>query len=324
MYSSARDDGEATHRSGFQRAPGWYWPDDVPTAAPKANTSSSQAARSQSHTGSQAPPHTDQGSQSSSSSSRRRTHWPPRQCRICLETVQPTTHVPSENLPGFLKSTPNVTYEDENGRLIRPCLCKGSSKYVHEGCLQAWRHADPSYGRRNYWQCPTCNFKYRLARMGWGKWVASTAAQITMTVMILLITVFLLGFIADPIIGLYVEPWSILTPSSRSVYYDDDGPTTWSEHFMKGFAGMGVIGFLKVILASPLSYFRFGGGGRRRGRATGRDRVEQVSWIIIVVGVGTALAAIYKGVRAWSRRVLEKAGERVMDVQQDDDGDDDE
>lgn len=34
--------------------------------------------------------------------------------------------------------------------------------------------------------------------------------------------------------------------------------------------------------------------------------------------------AIYKGVRAWSRRTLEKAGERVMDVQGDDDDDDEE
>lgn len=50
---------------------------------------------------------------------------------------------------------------------------------------------------------------------------------------------------------------------------------------------MGVLGFLKVLIASPLSYFRIGGG---RGRNTGRDRYEQVSWIIILIGVGTFLA----------------------------------
>ena len=31
---------------------------------------------------------------------------------------------------------------------------------------------------------------------------------------------------------------------------------------------------------------------------------------------------VFKGVRAWSRRALEKAGERVMDVHGDDDDDD--
>jgi hypothetical protein len=150
--------------SGFQRAPGWYWPDDVPKndSQPHSSAPPGESSRSQ-HDG-----------QSSQQHRPRRTHWPPRQCRICLDTVHPTTHMPSENIPGFLRSQPNVTYEDENGRLIRPCMCKGTAKFVHEGCLQAWRHADPTYGRRNYWQCPTCGFKYRLARLGMGRWVAST------------------------------------------------------------------------------------------------------------------------------------------------------
>jgi hypothetical protein len=38
----------------------------------------------------------------------------------------------------------------------------------------------------------------------------------------------------------------------------------------------------------------------------------------------TYIQAVYKGVRAWSRRTLEKAGERVMDVQGDNDDDQDE
>lgn len=150
--------------------------------------------------------------------------------------------------------------------------------------------------------------------------------------------VFVLGFFADPIINIYFDPWSYLTPWSGRrqyyEYYEDEEPVTWAEHFAKGFAGMGVLGFLKVIVASPFTYFRIGG----RGRATGRDRYEQVSWIIILVGVGTFLAvciivarvaiytdekqAIYKGVRVWSHRTLERAGERVMDVQGDDDDDD--
>lgn len=37
----------------------------------------------------------------------------------------------------------------------------------------------------------------------------------------------------------------------------------------------------------------------------------------------THLQAVYKGVRAWSRRTLEKAGERVMDVAGDEEDDDD-
>lgn len=119
-----------------------------------------------------------------------------------------------------------------------------------------------------------------------------------MTVIILFLVVFLLGFIADPIINIYVDPWSYLAPWSSSAsnhyYYEDDERVTWFEHFSKGFAGMGVLGFLKVLLASPLAYFRVGGG---RGRATGRDRVEQVSWFIILIGVVTFLVVSASSVR---------------------------
>ncbi|KAL5118996.1 hypothetical protein ACEQ8H_003125 [Pleosporales sp. CAS-2024a] len=308
------------YTSGFsseRKLPGsWSWPDDIPSnqssradsSSSRPQTSSTSDARSTSGTGARS----------------RRTHWPPRQCRICLETVQPTFNVASDSLPGFLQS-PGVVYQDDAGRLIRPCMCKGSSKYVHDSCLQAWRHADPGYARRNYWQCPTCGFKYRLARLGAGRFVGSVGAQIALTALILIVIIFILGFVADPIIGLYVDPWSYMPWNSWSrpsygYYFEDDEPSTWYEHFAKGFASMGVLGFLKVLIASPFSYFRFGGsGGRAR---TGRDRVEQVSWIIIIVGVGTFLAAVYKGVRVWSRRTLERAGERVMDVQHDDDDDD--
>lgn len=158
-----------SYSSGYQTPGGWSWPDDLPKNESARGESSTSSSRQQ-------PPGTSDrantGPGSASGSRSRRTHWPPRQCRICLETVQPTFNAGSDSLPGFLQS-PGVVYQDDTGRLIRPCLCKGSSKYVHDACLQAWRHADPGYGKRNYWQCPTCGFKYRLARLGAGRFVGS-------------------------------------------------------------------------------------------------------------------------------------------------------
>lgn len=175
----------------LRTAPGWYWPDDVPQdaeahpkreprAAPAASSPmpSATATSASSRAHRRDSPHAEE-EPSTGTSQQRRRHWPPRQCRICFETVQPTTHIPSEHIPGFMQQQPNVTYEDENGRLLRPCMCKGSSKYVHEGCLQAWRLADPS-NARNYWVCPTCGFKYRLSRMGWANWIASRSEFIGM------------------------------------------------------------------------------------------------------------------------------------------------
>src|SRR6266516_437551 len=145
--------------SAFE-SPLWQWPDHLPSSAkiPEDATSPNHHHLEQDESakhGDNTEPNTQK-------------HYVPRTCRICLETILPTFHPLSEHLPGILQPAPKVEYvssDPELGRLIRPCKCKGSSKYVHEGCLQAWRHADPSYGKRNYWECPTCRFKYRLERV---------------------------------------------------------------------------------------------------------------------------------------------------------------
>lgn len=235
-------------------------------------------------------------------------HWPPRTCRICFETVNPTFHPPSESVPGIFQPSPSVTYDSEDkeaGRLVRPCKCKGSSKYVHEGCLQAWRHADPAYGKRNFWHCPTCGFRYRLERMQWGRWISSTATQIVLTVSIFVLALFVMGFVADPIINLYADPLSIVSsaPLSRvgakvePIFTDHDVPT-WTEHFAKGLASLGLLGFVKMMLAlSPWQWLNMRSSGIMRGGGhsgtTGRDRVSNISWIVIVIGIGTFLWVCY-------------------------------
>lgn len=269
---------------------------------------------------------------------RRRTHWPPRTCRICLDTVLPTFHTDEGSLPlpESMRPAPRVTYESppgDGGRLIRPCRCKGSQKYVHEECLGAWRRQDPLQ-KRNYWQCPTCGYKYQLQRLAWGSWISSSVAQIALTLAIFFLAMFVLGFVADPIINLYLDPVSTVATAggpTGSLIYEDE-PATWTEHFIKGLASLGLLGFAKFLLTlSPWHWFNMRGtgvvvGGRRGAGVTGRDRLQGLSWVAIAVGITTFLWAVWKGVRAWSRRMLAQAGEKVMDVPADvgaDDDDDD-
>ncbi|KAF4552791.1 Hypothetical protein D9617_9g025820 [Elsinoe fawcettii] len=261
--------------------------------------------------------------------SRKRKHYGPRTCRICLETVLPKFEMPSENIPDFLQGQPNVEYMSEDGgRLIRPCLCKGSQKYVHEGCLTLWRLQDPN-NKRNYWECPTCKYSYRLGRMTWAHWIGSTTAQVMLTVMIFVFATFFLGYIADPIINLYLDPWTTVTSGFDDPdYYYEEEPSTWFEHFVKGFASLGLLGFIKFFFTAPWQWLNMRGttmyGGGRAG-TTGRDRMQQISWFAVIVGIITVLFAVWKGVRAWSRRTLTRASERVMDVPisgNDDDDDD--
>ncbi|EAW11996.1 E3 ubiquitin-protein ligase MARCH [Aspergillus clavatus NRRL 1] len=303
--------------------PLWQWPSSIPSNPPM-NSEADQASQ-ETHQASNTDP--------TPSESPRKT-YPHRTCRICLETVPPTFHPPSENLPGFLQPKPRVVYESadpELGRLLRPCKCKGSSRYVHEGCLQSWRHADPDYGKRNYWQCPTCGFQYRLERLKWAHWINSTLTQIGLTLSILLLTVFSLGFVADPIINLYVDPVETIfhteywESSTVSQALPAETRASWIEHFVKGLASLGVLSFIKAILAlTPWHWLNLRTSGVvSSGRTTGRSRVASISWVIILIGVLSFLWAVWKGVRTWSRKMLEKAGERVMDVPLPDDEDED-
>ncbi|EEH35747.1 RING finger domain-containing protein [Paracoccidioides lutzii Pb01] len=322
--------------SGPKAEPQWQSPENTFSRTAESGTEPASGLTSSSRRKSSVP-ETPQSqnwvgeapSPSPSASSSR--HYPPRTCRICLETVFPTFEPVSENLPDFLQAAPRVTYESadpELGRLIRPCKCKGSSRYVHEGCLNMWRHADPAYSDRNYWQCPTCGFQYRLERMRWGRWITSTPTQLVLTVAILLLAMFVLGFVADPIIKFYIDPFDTIfsrfydSDEGDNIFYPEeveDVRETWTEHFFKGLASLGVLSFVKVLFAlSPWQWWNLRNsglvGGARRPAATGRDRAASVSWIVLLIGVITFLWGVYKGVRTWSRKVLEKAGDRVLDV----------
>jgi hypothetical protein len=260
---------------------------------------------------------------------RRRRHYPSRTCRICLEVVEPKFHQPiSSSLPSALQSEPRVTYESEDGgRMLRPCKCKGSQKYVHEECLGAWRMADPLQ-KRNYYECPTCRYRYQLQRLTWSSWISSTSAQIGLTVGIFITAMFVLGFFADPIINLYLDPVSTVAHGggpTGSLLFENEDPG-WAEHFFKGLASLGLLGFAKFLFGlGPWYWFnRTPMLGRGSVGGNGRNRMRELSWIAVAIGVATFLYAIWKGVRAWSRRTLEKAGERVMDVPGITDDDDDE
>jgi hypothetical protein len=193
---------------------------------------------------------------------------------------------------------------------------------VHEECLSAWRRQDPLQ-KRNYWQCPTCRYKYHLQRLTWGRYISSTMSQIALTGLVFVVAMFLLGFVADPIINLYLDPVSTIAtvggPRGNLFFDEDEEIGGWVEHFVKGLASLGLLGFAKFLLTlSPWHWFNMRGTGIAVGRGgtgqTGRERLQGLSWIAIVVGIVTFLFAVWKGVRAWSRLMLERAGERVMDV----------
>ena len=50
-----------------------------------------------------------------------------------------------------------ICFEDVSmNELISPCLCDGTSRYIHPSCLEQWRNT----GTRAFSQCSECNFSY--------------------------------------------------------------------------------------------------------------------------------------------------------------------
>ncbi|KAK6345425.1 hypothetical protein TWF718_007341 [Orbilia javanica] len=252
---------------------------------------------------------------------RRRRRPVLKQCRICLD-----------------QTTEDV--DPELGRLISPCKCKGSARYVHEECLRAWRlHSANS---QSFYKCPTCHFEYRFLRLKVAQMMASTILVASITTLILLITVYILGFVADPIINLYINPWYAVeggnfsftingftvygpalhnTPRSPPLPRSADGVGI-VEHMARGLSALGLIGFGKVLIFSHhwIRYI-FGGPGVRRG--DGRDRMGQLSWVIIIWGVINFLIFVWGYVRGWTKGILDKIAAGVADIGSEE-GDDEE
>lgn len=102
-----------------------------------------------------------------------------KQCRICLAGAEE---------------------EAELGRLISPCLCRGSIRYVHVNCLKQWRTLSQS--RSAFWSCPQCGFRYALARtralgLATSPVILSSASVVLFTIIVLLSSFLGTYFVPD-------------------------------------------------------------------------------------------------------------------------------
>lgn len=108
------------------------------------------------------------------------------------------------------------------------------------------------------WQCPTCLYKFNFQRLNAQRILESRTANVGITVVVLFVMTFVLGFIADPLINLYFDSDGTISqsdyfyPIELSEVEDEAG---WTEHFTKGFVTMGLVGFLMTILANPWNWW---------------------------------------------------------------------
>jgi hypothetical protein len=63
----------------------------------------------------------------------------------------------------------------ESGELFSPCLCRGTMRYIHHGCLDTWRKMSANASSNT--QCDQCSYVYRVERRGLAKFVRVTGVS---------------------------------------------------------------------------------------------------------------------------------------------------
>ena len=258
--------------------------------------------------------------------------YPTRLCRICLEDIPATVTMYPPGIPvQFQKPVVEYKNDDEYGRLIKPCHCRGSLRYIHELCLMRARTENSR--TNSLWKCHECGHHFNFRKLKIQRLLTNKLTISAMTVMFMIFLVFMLGFVADPIINLYLDPYD--TIRGRGSLFDElqlesvkDGGSVspWAQHFTKGLISMGLVSFLKTVLLNPFHWFQYRTGGvwsssSHRG-TTGRDRAVNISWVAVMIGVLYAFWFFYKWMEAIVERQLQKLGNNIVDTQLPGDDDD--
>ncbi|KAJ3241795.1 hypothetical protein HDU81_010439 [Chytriomyces hyalinus] len=244
-----------------------------------------------------------------------------KMCRICFDTdddqdrfigdtTVPGTDLPSDNLNGL-------------GRLISPCKCKGTMKFVHLHCLNEWRKVNPTSA--SHFQCDQCGFKYHFERTKIAHILRNEAVVTTLTFLSFILLVFLAGFLGKLLIIFFLEQEAAAFAKISPDDLEDDldrflhkfmtHPKLFSlfsfdvTHFMSGAIIVGVVGSMSFVSLSFSSM--------RMRQFRHRDAHTAMLSIVIVIGIVRALWWVHKKVRGFAVKSLELMEKRILDVEDD-------
>ncbi|KAK9719442.1 hypothetical protein K7432_004778 [Basidiobolus ranarum] len=226
-----------------------------------------------------------------------------KQCRICY---------------GGLDDEPSF------GKLISPCKCKGTMKYVHLQCLNSWRLAS---GGKSFFECDSCHYKYNFQRTTMAKAATNPLVLTLCSLLVFVFIIFLAGFpVKLALRSCELEDFEVWDEDNPNITYEDLAPFLSMTnidliHMMLGLIMVGVVGFLHFLVSTiafggpvPIIGFGYRNGGFRGGNR-GDDRFNGgVLLILVAIGTVKAFWTVYKIVRNMSRRSLEAVGAAILEV----------
>ncbi|CAG8476388.1 9012_t:CDS:2 [Ambispora gerdemannii] len=194
--------------------------------------------------------------------------------------------------------------EDTLGRLISPCLCKGTIRHVHVECLNRWRLR--SQKKTSFFQCDECKYQYAFRRTTIAKYATNEFVLTIVTLTLFSCCVFLGGFIAK--FFLYFNGFSPVILYDNTL--DEEIPiepmtlvkifTVDYNHLISGFVFVGTIGFLQILFSLLwLGPFPF---------------TVLVVTVVLLVGIIKAVWGMYKLAQGVSRLILERVELVILEV----------
>jgi hypothetical protein len=229
--------------------------------------------------------------------------------------------------------------EPDLGRMISPCKCRGTMKYIHTDCLNAWRTS--SARSTSFFQCDQCGYKYRLERTFWANLVMNEMVLSLVTLILFTLLVFFSGFLCKLLIRFWIlteEDWEEMARvdqmkrEGKVVVLEDEWgssmfamdlrslslTTVDTSHFLAGLALVGFFGAMSLMITIFSGPFPRVGGVRIGGRGYARDGNNSGTFlmaIFIVVGAAKTAYSLYKAVKSFSRRSLEVLETAILDVE---------
>ncbi|RPD55843.1 zf-C3HC4-domain-containing protein [Lentinus tigrinus ALCF2SS1-7] len=245
-----------------------------------------------------------------------------KQCRICLDGEDP-----------------------ELGRLIRPCLCKGSISYVHVKCLQRWRNTSAS--RSAFYACPQCGYHYHFARtrvvgIATNPVVIAALSTLFFTILVLMSSFVTTYFMGDDDEYTYTVwyPYEVfrgLVRMTLGILVDDrmldanvmrskagiprvmeprKPPNLLQRLFTRFLLGLPVVGagsiaHLLMSIPMPFTWLRF---RTRRGTRRSGDMVALIILAVVLAGAARALYKVYQLTERMTKRILLRAEDAILEV----------
>ncbi|KAF9568470.1 hypothetical protein CPC08DRAFT_654729 [Agrocybe pediades] len=252
-----------------------------------------------------------------------------KQCRICFD---------------------GVDAEAELGRLIRPCLCKGSISYVHVKCLERWRKTSAS--RSAFFACPQCKYQYRFARtrisgLAANQIVVGGLSGLLFTVIVMIasyITTFFLEpthsnvfffwpfevvddlvraafrVLRDGELGIFVDDPAFMT--GRAASSTPAAPPGIIKSFLRRFIiGLPLVGATSVVhmllnapIIGPVQWMsRWRGSRSRRNRNT-QDLAALIIVGLLLIGTIRAVIKVYRLAESLTQKALVRAEDAILEV----------